>query len=143
MLHRLLKTAVLCSVVLVAGACTYRYHTLRCITTVTVPHAESDVLTLKVQFNAYIAYISSNSDIAHINNRAVLHLVNGNVDDALTQLQTIIASNEPAVLNNYGVARILKGDFALGYEYIGKAALLKPDNHYFRKNYLYLHELKK
>ena len=89
-----------------------------------------------------MAYIQGRSDISRINNNAVSHIVKGNVDNALTLFQSIIASNEPVVLNNYGVALILKGDFDTGYQYIYKAAMLQPDNPYFRKNYLYLHELK-
>ncbi len=144
MLQRLLKIALLCSVVLFAGSCAYRYQTVRCIHTKTVPQlAGSDVLTVDVSFTAFVAYIHNTSEIARTNNEALSHLVRGNVNEAVTLWHAIITANEPAVLNNYGVALILKGDFDTGYEYIYKAAAMKPDNPYFRKNYLYLHELKK
>jgi lipoprotein NlpI len=89
-----------------------------------------------------MAYIHNKSDVARTNNDAVSCIVKGDVDGALALLKTGIASSDPAVLNNYGVALILKGDFDTGYQYIYKAAMLQPDNPYFRKNYLYLHELK-
>lgn len=143
MLRRLLKIALLSSIV-IFGACAYRYETIRCIQTKTVPQlAASDLLTVDVSFTAYIAYIQKKDEIARTNNDALSHLVRGNVDKAVTLWQAIITTSEPAVLNNYGVALILKGDFDTGYEYIYKAVALKPDNPYFRKNYLYLHELKK
>jgi Flp pilus assembly protein TadD len=98
---------------------------------------------VQVNFTAYVAYIHNNSDSARANNDAVSHLLQGDVEGALTLLQTTLSTSEPAVLNNYGVALILQGDFDKGYEYIYKAAVLQPQDPYFRKNYLYLHELKK
>lgn len=108
----------------------------------TVPKAASDTITVTVNFTAYVAYIQNKTDSAHTNNDAVSRIVHGDVDGAVALLQSRVSSGEPAVLNNYGVALILKGDFDTGYEYICKAAILQPNNPYFRKNYLYLHELK-
>ncbi len=143
MWRRLLKI-VLYGSVLFCIACGYQYETIRCVRIVTVPYNTShDVVTVQVNFTAYLAYIQNISTIARINNEAVRRLSRGDVDAALSLCGKYISYNEPAVLNNYGVALILKGDFDSGYAYIFKAALLKPDNPYFRKNYLYLHELKK
>ena len=142
MWRRQLKIALYCSIAFVLCACGYRYHTIRCVKTITVPKAEPDAITVTVNYTAYMAYIHNKSDVARTNNDAVIRVVKGDVDGALALLQTGIASSDPAVLNNYGVALILKGDFDTGYEYIYKAAMLQPDNPYFRKNYLYLHELK-
>jgi len=137
-----LKIVLYCSILLVICACSYQYHTIRCVRTLTIPKADSDVITVTVNFTAYVAYIHNKSDVARTNNDAVSRVVKGDVDGALALLQTGITSNEPVVLNNYGVALILKGDFDTGYQYIYKAAMLQPDNPYFRKNYLYLYELK-
>lgn len=142
MWRRQLKMALYCSMALVLCACSYHYKTIRCVKTITVPKADHDSITVTVNFTAYIACIQDNRDIARINNDAARCICSGDVDGALALLHSNIASTEPAVLNNYGVALILNGDFDMGYQYICKAAILQPGNAYFRKNYLYLHELK-
>ncbi|HOJ28983.1 MAG TPA: hypothetical protein PL059_07895 [Spirochaetota bacterium] len=142
MWHRLLRIVLHGSVAFCLTACGYQYETIRCIRTVTVPHNDSQAISVQVNFTAYVAYIHNSSDIALTNNDAISRLAKGDVEGALTLLQPAIFTGEPAVLNNYGIALILKGDFDKGYEYIYKAAVLKPHNPYFRKNYLYLHELK-
>lgn len=143
MWHRLLRIVLHCSIVFCFSACGYQYETIRCVRTVTVPHNDSQAISVQVNFTAYVAYIHNNSDSARANNDAVSCLLKGDVEGALTLLQTTLPASEPAVLNNYGIALILKGDFDKGYEYIYKAAVLQPQDPYFRKNYLYLHELKK
>ncbi len=142
MWHKLLKNVLHCSIVFCFSACGYQYETIRCVRTVTVPYNDSQAIPVQVNFSAYIVNIRNNSDIALANNDAVRRLSKGDVEGALKLLQTTIATSEPAVLNNYGIALILNGDFDKGYDYIYKAAVLKPHDPYFRENYLYLHELK-
>ncbi|MGB4268626.1 MAG: hypothetical protein WBK20_05530 [Spirochaetota bacterium] len=142
MWHRLLKNVLHCSLVFCFSACGYQYETIRCVRTITVPYNDSQAIPVKVNFSAYVVYMRNTSDIAPANNDAVSCLLKGDVKGALELLKTTVSTSEPAVLNNYGIALILNGDFDKGYEYIYKAAALKPHVSYFRKNYLYLHELK-
>ena len=144
MLRRLLKI-MLPAIVSILVACTYRYHTIRFITTVTVPAGATgnNALTTKVNRTAYIVYINSNGEVAKKNNEALQCIAQGDVNKAIALFESILETNEPALFNNYGVALLIKGDFERGHEYIYRAAILEPRNAYFRKNYLYLYEIKK
>lgn len=126
-------------------ACSYRYETLRCVKTKTVPRPATDIhesVMVQVHYDVYLAFMRQNNDTATVNNRALRYILSGDVNKGAVLLQEIVDGGKPAVLNNYGVALILQGRFDSGHEHIYKAATLRPDNPYFRKNYLYLHEFR-
>jgi tetratricopeptide (TPR) repeat protein len=101
-------------------------------------------LMIRVKYSRYYAVLPGCSAAAKINRKAVQLAVDGKFGEARMLFSQLIEEfpDEAAGYNNLGLVHEVSGHREKAFTLLSKACILDPENYYFRKNFLYMHEKK-
>ena len=99
-------------------------------------------LLIRVKYSRYYIVLPGYSAAAKINRKGVEFAVAGKFSEADILFTQLIEEfpDEAAGYNNLGLVQEVSGHREKAFTLLSKACILDPENYYFRKNFLYMHE---
>lgn len=99
-------------------------------------------LVIRVEYSRYYVVLPGYSAAARINRKGVELAVAGKFSEADMLFTQLIEEfpDEAAGYNNLGLIHGVSGHREKAFTLLSKACILDPENYYFRKNFLYMHE---
>ncbi len=99
-------------------------------------------LLTRVTYSRYYVVLPGYSAAARINRKGVELAVAGKFSEADMLFTQLIEEfpDEAAGYNNLGLVCEVSGHREKAFTLLSKACILDPENYYFRKNFLYMHE---
>lgn len=99
-------------------------------------------LVIRVKYSRYYVLLPGYSAAAKINRKGVELAVAGKFSEADILFNQLVEEfpDEAAGYNNLGLVHEVSGRREKAFTMLTKACILDPENYYFRKNFLYMHE---
>jgi len=102
-------------------------------------------LVVRTRYRRYYAILPGWSAAAKINRKGVALAREGKFGEAGIIFEQLVKEfpHEAAGYNNLGLVQELSGNLKKAFTLLSKACILEPENYYYKKNFLYMHEKKK